>query len=92
MLRWGMILMALPLLLLVGLYTLEVQAVVACESDGGVYDFVKGVCEASGPTVFVSFAARHPWLVNIGMLLALAGTCMTTLGMIKKGMAHPKDD
>ncbi len=91
MLRWGALLMTIPLCLLVGLYTLEVQDVVQCEASGGVYDFVNGICDPTGNAPFVSFAARHPWLVNGAMVVALLGTFLTVWGMLIKGMAHPKD-
>lgn len=91
MLRFGMLLLALPCIALITLYMFEAQAVAGCEESGGHWDFVNALCDMQGTPEFVSYAARHGTLVGIGMLVSLLGLVMTTLGMIAKGMAKPKD-
>lgn len=91
MLRFGMLLLALPSIVLITLYMFEAQAVAACEQSGGHWDFAKALCDMHNTPEFIPYAARHGMLVGIGMLLSMLGLVMTTLGMIAKGMAKPKD-
>lgn len=91
MLRIGMLLLALPSIVLITLYMFEAQAVSGCEQSGGHWDFIRGLCDHENIPEFVSYAARHSTLVGIAMLLSMVGLVMSTLGMIAKGMAKPKD-
>lgn len=90
MLRWGMILLFLPSVIMVTLYMMEAQDVVRCSHEGGSWDYIKGLCD-SKPHEFVSFMTRYGTWVNLGMLLSIVGLCMGTWGMILKGMSQPKD-
>lgn len=92
MLRWGMILLFLPCVVLVTLYMLEAQDVARCvESGTGSWDFAKGVCDPVNKHEYVTFMSRHGIWVNAGMLLSIVGLAMGTWGMILKGMSTPKD-
>lgn len=91
MLRWGMILLFLPCVVLVTLYMLEAQEVARCLDAGGSWDYVKGVCDHETSHEFVTFMTRHGFWVNSGMLVAIVGLMMGTWGMILKGMSTPKD-
>ncbi len=92
MLRWGMILLFLPSILLVSHYTLEAQDVVQCEYAKGSWDFVKGVCDFQNQHEFIPYSARYGWVVNVAMLLSLVGLVMGTWGMITRGMGRPKGE
>jgi len=91
MLRWGMIMLFLPSIVLVTLYTLEVQDVAQCEQIKGSWDYVKGLCDMDEKHEFIPYSARHGWAVNIGMLISIVGLVMGTWGMIMRGMGKPKD-
>lgn len=91
MLRIGMLLLALPSIVLITLYMFEAQAVSACEQSGGHWDFIQALCDHENVPEFVSYAARHSGLVGIAMLISMLGLIMSTLGMLAKGMAKPKD-
>lgn len=91
MLRWGMILLFLPSVILVTLYMIEAQDVARCVYDGGSWDYVKGICDQQTTHEFVSFMTRHGIWVNLGMLLSIVGLFMGTWGMILRGMSTPKD-
>lgn len=91
MLRWGMILLFLPCVVLVTLYMFEAQDVARCVQQAGHWDYIKGLCDMNAEHEFVSFMNRNSLLVNGGMLLSLVGLVMGTWGMIMKGMGQPKD-
>lgn len=91
MLRWGMILLFLPCVLLVTVYMIEAQDVARCLDGGGSWDYAKEVCDQVNKHEFVSFMSRYSIWVNGGMLLSIIGLCMGTWGMILKGMSTPKD-
>jgi hypothetical protein len=92
MLKTGTLLLSLQCILLVGAYWWELMDVNACLESGGSFDYINSVCSMSEKFEFVSYSIRHPWLVNGGLLVAMVGLVMTTLGMLQKGMATPKDD
>lgn len=91
MLRWGMIMLFLPSVLLVAHYTIEAQDAVQCTHLKGSWDYLKGVCDMNSKHEFIPYSARYGWAVNSGMLISLVGLVMGTLGMIMKGMGKPKD-
>ena len=91
MLRWGMILLFLPCVVLVTLYMMEAQDVARCLEVGGSWDYALGVCDQQNTHEFISFMTRHGFWVNSGMLLSVVGLMMGTWGMILKGMSTPKD-
>jgi hypothetical protein len=91
MLRWGMILLFLPCVVLVTLYMMEAQDVARCLDAGGSWDYVLGLCDQQAKHELVSFMTRHGFWVNTGMLISIMGLIMGTWGMILKGMTTPKD-
>lgn len=91
MLRWGMIMLFLPSILLVTHYTLEAQDAVQCQYAKGSWDYVKGLCDMVHKHEFIPYSARYGWAVNLGMLISLVGLVMGTWGMILRGMGKPKD-
>ena len=92
MLRWGMIMLFLPSVLLIGHYTFEVQDAGRCANLGGSWDYIKAVCDQSAQHEFIPYSARHGWMVNIAMLISVVGLVMSTIGMITKGMGKPKGE
>jgi hypothetical protein len=91
MLRWGMILLFVPSVVLVTLYMLEAQNAVRCVQDSGSWDYVLGVCDSANTHNVVPYMVRHGLWVNLGMLISIVGLCMTTWGMIIRGMGTAKD-
>ena len=91
MLRWGMILLFMPSVLLVTLYMLEAQDVARCMHAGGSWDFVKSMCDMAQQHETVTFMSRFGLWVNLAMLVSVIGLAMGTWGMILKGMSTPKD-
>ncbi|MEH6345174.1 MAG: hypothetical protein V7785_08820 [Bermanella sp.] len=92
MLRWGMILLFMPSVVLVTLYMIEAQNVARCVQTGGSWDFVRAVCDMKGEHEFSSYMTRHGSWVNWAMLVSIVGLVMGTWGMITKGMSTPKDE
>lgn len=92
MLRWGMILLFMPSVVLVTLYMIEAQNVARCVQGSGSWDFALAVCDMNNTHEFSSYMTRHGSWVNLGMLLSIVGLVMGTWGMITKGMSTPKDE
>ena len=92
MLKWGSILLFLPSVILVTLYTIEVQDVAHCTKISGSWDFIKGVCDLEKEHEYMTYMSRHGSWVNYSMLISIVGLAMLTWGMILRGMASPKDD
>jgi len=91
MLRWGMVLLLLPSIVLITLYMVEAQDAARCAQEGGSWDYVKGLCDFENKHEVVTFMTRHGFWVNSAMLLSLIGLAMTTWGMILRGMGKAKD-
>ncbi|WP_320818731.1 hypothetical protein [Thalassolituus sp.] len=87
LLRLGSLLFALPALILLVLYGLEMSAVSDCTQLGGIYNFDTAECgtEAIAQT---SYYMRHSGLVNGMMLLSVGGALAMSIGMLIKGMAQ----
>lgn len=83
LLRFGSILFAVPGIILLVLYGIELSAATECQQMGLFYNAITGICEETQP-VFSTFYLRHTLLVNSMLLVAVVGTVMMTLGMIKK--------
>ena len=92
MLRWGMILLFVPSVILVTLYMLEAQDAVRCVQIAGSWDYIKSFCDMEVKHDVVPFMVRHGFWVNLGMLISIVGLAMTTWGMILRGMGIAKDD
>ena len=91
MLRWGMILLFVPSVVLVTLYMLEAQSAARCAQESGSWDYVLGICDSAIKHDVVPYMFRHGTWVNMGMLVSIVGLCMTTWGMIIRGMGTAKD-
>ncbi len=91
MLRWGMIMLFLPSVLLITHYMIEAQDVATCVQNKGSWDYVKGLCDSVAKHEFIAYSARYGLWVNLGMLVSIIGLILGTIGMITKGMTQPKD-
>lgn len=84
MLKIGLLLLILPILVLMGVYFVELGDVRDCVLlQEGHWDYRAGVCRESAQP-FVPWVDRHPWLVNGGMLLSVAGMAMCMVGLYVK--------
>jgi len=89
-LRAGSVLFALPGIILLVLYGIEMSAMTECLQSGGHFDFINQLCsDTEQPQI--SYYQRHAVLVNMLMLISVIGMFAMVWGMLKKGMAHPKD-
>ena len=87
MLKYGLLLLIVPPLLLMGGYLYEQAAVDACVDQGGSWNYLQASCDLAQSHPFVPFLQRHPLLVNGGMLLALVGFFLC-LGGLYRGAAR----
>lgn len=83
MLRLGLLLLIVPILVLMGVYFWELGDVRECTLSGGYWDYLEGGCRDT-PQPFASWLDRHPWLVNGGMLLSVAGVALSMVGLYTK--------
>ncbi|MDN3554445.1 hypothetical protein [Halomonas maura] len=84
MLRIGLLLLVLPILVLMGIYFLELGDVRECLLvQQGHWDYLAGTCRET-PQPFVPWIERRPWLVNGGMLVSLAGLACCMAGLYLK--------
>ena len=84
MLRWGLVLLIAPLLLLMGVYWHEFGSVNECILQGGQYDYRLHECTFAVTMPFVPYAERYPLLVNLSMLAALAGFVLCLVGLYSR--------
>lgn len=87
-LRYGSLLFALPGLLLLTLYGLEMSAVTDCIQQGGSYNFELSQCMTTQQPQS-AYYARHPLFVNLMLLLSALGALAMTWGMVLRGMTRP---
>ncbi|WP_347400988.1 hypothetical protein [Halomonas sp. YLGW01] len=83
LMRIGLVLLILPIVLLLGVYFMELGDVRGCLLDGGHWDYLAGTCRDT-PQPFVSWLERAPWLVNGGLALSVLGLGMTMTGLYVK--------
>lgn len=84
MLRIGLLLLVLPILVLMGVYFMELGDARECLlMQEGHWDYVEGICRDT-PQPFVPWIDRRPWLVNGGMLVSLAGLACCMVGLYVK--------
>lgn len=84
MLRIGLLLLILPIIVLMGLYFVELSNVRDCLlSEHGHWDYLEGLCRDT-PQPFVPWIDRSPWLVNGSMLLSLLGLILCTIVLYVK--------
>ncbi len=90
LMRLGSLIFAVPAVLLIVLYGIELSTVTSCIEAGGHYNFTSGEC-GEEISERISFYQRHRPLVDLTLLLSTAGALMMTWAMLKKGMT-PKSD
>lgn len=83
MVRWGLLLLVVPLAILLGTFFWEYGEVRECQLSGGYWDYLAAACRET-PQPFVPFILRHPWLVNGGMLISVLGLVMCCWGFLTK--------
>lgn len=83
MLKLGLLMLILPILMLMGVYFWELGDVRECTLGGGYWDYQAGICRNT-PQPFASWLQRHPWLVNGGMLISVAGVALCMVAMYVK--------
>lgn len=80
----GLALLVLPLLVLMGVWGAEFVDVSHCIHAGGSYDYIDEVCLQEESGRFVSFAERHPLLVNGSLWTACAGLVLCLWGLYQR--------
>lgn len=88
MMRWGSIIFSLPVILLLSLYGWELSTVNECIDQGLSYSFELESCIDEKQNVRSPYYARHTLFVNSMLLLAVLGSVMMTVAMIKRGMVR----
>lgn len=86
LLKWGLVLLVLPLVLLMGFWSLEFIEVSNCLHAGGSYDYFEGQCLMDGQGRFIPFAERYPVLVNGSLWLSCAGLLLCIFGLYRRRM------
>lgn len=87
LMRLGAIVFALPGILLLVLYGLELSAITQCQELGLNYDVITQQCSPDEQP-FNTFYMRNSLLVNSMMLLSVAGALALSWGMLVRGMAQ----
>lgn len=90
LMRIGSLVFALPGILLLVLYGLELSTATDCQQQGLFFDALSGQCVSTEPA-FSTFYMRHTLLVNLMMLVSVAGAMAMIWGMLLRGMARAKD-
>ncbi|MDF2183004.1 hypothetical protein [Neptuniibacter sp. CAU 1671] len=83
MLRFGVLLLAVPALIIIGFYFAELNDVQACLDTGGSWNYQQGVCDQQASHPFIPFLVRYPLLVNGGMLLSCVGLILCIVGLYR---------
>ena len=86
LLKLGLALLVLPLLLVMGAWSLEFVEVSNCIHAGGSYDYLEGLCLHGETGRFIPFAQRHPLLVNGSLGLACIGLVLCIFGLYRRRM------
>ena len=89
LMRLGAIVFALPGILLLVLYGIELSAVTSCQELGLNYDVVTQQCSPDEQP-FNTFYMRNSTLVNSMMLLSVTGALALSWGMLVRGMAQQR--
>lgn len=84
MLKLGLLLLVLPGMLLMGAYLYDLSLVEACLDSGGSWDYIEARCDTEHQHPFVPYMARHPLLVNGGMLLSVLGLLLCIAGLYRR--------
>ncbi|MEK9712441.1 MAG: hypothetical protein VW258_07730 [Thalassolituus sp.] len=89
LMRVGSMIFAIPAIMLIALYGIDLSTAGQCIDIGQYYDFANDIC-SERPVPGSSYYQRHAAFVNIMLLLSVVGSLMMTWGMLVKGM-QPKD-
>lgn len=89
LMRLGSILFALPAIVLVVLYGIELSAVSTCADQGLLYDFATNMC-SDQVSEQSSYYHRHGTFVDLMLLLSVLGSLLMIWGMLAKGMSRPQ--
>lgn len=89
LMRLGALIFAVPGILLLVLYGLEMSAITDCRELGLFYNVTTGECSAEEQP-FSTFYMRNSTLVNSMMLLSIAGALALSWGMLVRGMAQQR--
>lgn len=82
--RVGLLLLVVPILVLLGLYFVELGDIRQCQLvDQGHWDYLAGACRDT-PQPFVPWIIRHPWVVNGGLLVSVVGLGLCMLGLYRR--------
>lgn len=84
MLKIGLLLLVVPGVLLMGGYLYDLSQVEACLDSGGSWDYLETRCDSERQHDFVPYMARHPLLVNGGMLLSVLGLLLCIAGLYRR--------
>lgn len=84
MLKLGLLLLVLPSVLLMGGYLHDLSLVDACGDSGGSWNYLDARCDTDQQHPFVPYMARHPLLVNGGMLLSVVGLLLCIAGLYRR--------
>jgi uncharacterized membrane protein YfcA len=84
MTRFGLLLLMVPCVLLVGSYIMELSTVNACLDQGGSFDYLKQLCSFDQEHPFIPFSRRHGVWVNGSMLVALFGFLLCLIGLYQR--------
>ena len=91
LMRLGALFFAVPGIILLICYGLELSAITECQQQNLFYDIATGVCtDIKQP--FSSFYMRNAWLVNLMMLISVLGGMAMLWGMVLRGMTRPRGD
>lgn len=89
LMRLGALIFAVPGILLLVLYGLEMSAITDCRELGQFYNVTTGECSTEEQP-FSTFYMRNSTLVNSMMLLSVAGALALSWGMLVRGMAQQR--
>ena len=90
LMRLGSVLFALPAIILLVLYGIELSAVSDCADQDLLYDYVTNNC-TDQKTEQSSYYHRHSTFVDLILLVSVVGSMLMIWGMLVKGMTRPKD-
>ena len=90
LMRLGSILFALPAIVLLVLYGIELSTVSDCTDQSLFFDYVTNSC-IEQKTEQSSYYHRNSTFVDLMLLLSAFGSMLMIWGMLAKGMSRPKD-
>lgn len=81
--RLGSVFFAVPSIILLIFYGIELSAITNCQQQGQFYDLVAQACTTEQQP-FSTFYMRHTLIVNLSLLLATIGALAMCLGMLNR--------